>query len=366
MDDRRLAELIELYVDSDLSATEATELRAHLEAQPTALATVLEATQGHVMCRTALRPNDPQLLAERAHQLLAALPSERREQAAKQVMRRIRRRQALNFWGRWAVVAAAALVVLAIKPWNWLTFERAERVVASDGSLPHLISVAGGVHDGKGSPYVVGQTLTDQASIHTNAQGIATVMWPDGTIITVEKASVWTQQSAAQQRVKLSSGEITVQAAHRPATQPLIITTPDATIHVIGTRFSLAVHNQQSLLHVAEGLVRYQLDSDGKSSLVGAGERLTAKFIPPPAFCWPPEQVEAVRTAIRAGRQPWAQTWSVLESQARKWAQEPNVTPALLTIYSWTNERPQHSESRRIYGNAALARRDRPDRGRAS
>jgi hypothetical protein len=43
----------------------------------------------------------------------------------------------------------------------------------------------------------------------------------------------------------------------------------------------------------------------------------------------------------------------VLESQARKWAQEPNVTPALLTIYSWTNERPQHSESRRIYGNAA-------------
>jgi FecR protein/Putative zinc-finger len=353
MDDRRLQELIELYLDGELSDADAAELRLHLESNPSAVTTVLKETQLHVLCRTALRIDNPQILSQRAHQLLANLPLARRQQAANTVMRRINWRRNVHFWTRWGVVAAAVMLIVFAQPWEWSNLIHAHREALTVSKAPRIIFISGAAQDGNGNSFVIGQLVKEGDSIYTSNTGSLTMSWSDGTKANIEKNSVCQQLSSDNQRLRLERGVMTVRAAHRPSAGALVILTPDATIRVVGTRFSIGVEPGNSVLQVTEGLVKFERSVDGKSSLVGAGEIVRTGYVPPPPICMSTEQIQAVRSAIAAGRQPWAQTWKAIESLAPIWVQEPIKTPEVMTIYSWVKERPQHTVSRHTYGSAA-------------
>jgi len=144
--------------------------------------------------------------------------------------------------------------------------------------------------------------------------------WSDGTRVMIGNSSVCEHLSTVEQRLRLERGSMTIHAAHRQPADALVILTPDATIRVIGTLFSLNVEQGSSVLQVKEGLVQFKRLVDGKASLVGAGERLSTGYVPPPPICMSTEHIGAVRAAIAAGRQPWAQTWKTIEYFAPIWA----------------------------------------------
>ncbi len=353
MDDRRLQELTELYLDGELSEADAVELRLYLESTPSAVTMVFKETQSHVLCRTALRSNDPLILAQRAHQLLANLPSARRQQAANKVMRRISWRRNVHFWTRWGAVAAAALLIIFAQPWEWSNLIQAHREALTENKEPRVISISGVVQDGNGHAFVIGQPIKEGDSIHTSDHGSVTITWSDGTKAIIEKNSICQQLSTNSQRLRLERGFMSVRAAPRQEAGALVILTPDASVRVVGTRFSIGAEPGNSVLQVTEGLVKFERSADGKSSLVGAGEIVRTDYVPPPPICMSTEHILAVRAAIAAGRQPWAQTWTAIESLVPIWVHEPITTPEVMTIYSYQDERPQYIAARTTYGNAA-------------
>ena len=352
MDERRFQELMELYLDHELSDADASELRLHLESNSSAVTTIIKETQSHALCRTALRSNDPQLLAQRAHQLLANLPMERRQQAANSVMHRINRRRNIHFLTRWGAVAAAVLLIIYAQPWEWSNLIHAHREALTSSKAPRIISISGAAQDDNGNSFIIGKSINEGDVIHTSDTGSVTISWSDGTKAIIEKSSICQQLSTDTQRLRLERGFMTVRAAHRQPAGALVILTPDATVRVVGTRFSIGVEQGKSVLQVTEGLVNFERSIDGKSSLVGAGEIVRTGYVPPPPICMSTEHMQAVRAAITAGRQPWVQTWKAIESVVPAWVKEPIITPEVMTIYSWMNERPQHTIARNTYGNA--------------
>ena len=92
-DGRRVDELTELLFDGELTADDAKELRIHLEAAPAAVVALRAAARDHLLCRTALRPADRLVLAERTRLMLDSWRPASREVAAQTVFARVDRRR---------------------------------------------------------------------------------------------------------------------------------------------------------------------------------------------------------------------------------------------------------------------------------
>jgi len=78
-------------------------------------------------------------------------------------------------------------------------------------------------------------------------------------------------------RLNLESGRLTASVAKQPAGKPFVVTTPQAEITVVGTRFTTSVFSFKVLmrLEVFEGSVRLRSKRDDRALDVGAGEYAT-------------------------------------------------------------------------------------------
>ena len=115
-DSRRFFELAELYLDEELSASETSELRALLEADVTLVQRLHTLMRDQVICRTALRPSDPQAIGERTSRMIDSWRPQSGEIVAQAVFARVDRRRRISFVLRWSSLAAAAMRILpAIK-----------------------------------------------------------------------------------------------------------------------------------------------------------------------------------------------------------------------------------------------------------
>lgn len=355
-DSRRFLELAELYLDDDLSAVETAELRASLEADATLVQRLHLLLRDQVLCRSALRPSDPHAIEERTRRMLDSWRPQSGEIAAQAVFARVDRRRRAALVIRWSSVAAAALVAMLILP---LLYEWVRRPVAGpDTQAPTLSAVAGEVHLGALPLTAPGERLGYGTALRLGDNGRATLTWADGTRLTlsstsgVSGGSTLTRLPAAGQRLKLDRGLVEVIVAKRPVDQPLEVVCPDATVRVVGTVFSVRVAEGHSELEVGEGLVRLTRAADGVSALIGAGQRVTAARLPlPTPVVMSVDHLAALRSAIRAGREPWASSYALLRREQAKWQEEALPEPTTVVVPEYKNGNPQHTAARRFLHN---------------
>lgn len=303
----RFIELCELAADGSLSPAEDAELGAHLARDPAARESLRLAIRHHLQCRAALLSGERARTADRVDRLLQARRPSRRQRAARTVLERLGRRQTRRRrLLRWGLPALAALIACALLPLLGRggpppTDPSAPRMLAGDARLD-------------GSPIRPGQELRRGLALET-AAGWCEVAWPDGSVARLGAGTRVVRPDADGQRLALEHGSLAVQAAHRPADDPLRITCPDAEAVILGTRLDLSVADGHSVLHVRDGLVRWTRLSDGAASVVGAGQRLAAAELPAPrSVLLDAARIAAVRRAIAAGRPPWSTAWTALRA----------------------------------------------------
>ncbi|MCK6490159.1 MAG: FecR domain-containing protein, partial [Planctomycetes bacterium] len=98
----------------------------------------------------------------------------------------------------------------------------------------------------------------------------ATLRAADGTTL-VAGGAVRLALGAQPMRIALHAGSIEARVERQPAQHPLVITTAEAEVAVVGTRFRLAREDAGTRLEMSEGCVRLTRLADGGSELVRAG-----------------------------------------------------------------------------------------------
>ena len=346
-DSRRIEELSELLFDGELTADEAKELRAHLESTPAAVVALRAASRDHLLCRTALRPADRLVLAERTRLMLDSWRPSSREVAVQAVFSRVDRRRRWAAVRTWGGLAAAALVLVLLAP--AVTALLLHPAVAPDARAPQLTDVTGEIRLDNGLVLAAGERLAMGATVISGTDARATLVWSDGTRITLAANTTISRLPGAGQHLSLTRGTVSVDAAHRGADDPLEIICPDATARVVGTAFSATVIDGRSQLTVSNGLVRWQRAVDGAWSLLGAGQQATAAALPlPRAILMDSGQLAALRDAIAAGREPWLGSWKTLTERVPTWLAAPIDAPAELEVTGYFPGNAQHTGARQL------------------
>lgn len=157
----------------------------------------------------------------------------------------------------WQSYAAAASVLFAIMTAAWWVYERfgpapdGERAVVRtiDGEL-YRVGPAGLRLAKAGDP------LGDREVVRTAAGGHAVVALRDGSVVEMgERAEFSVSASRRDTTLHLDQGSVIVQAAKRRSGH-LYVTTPDCTVSVTGTVFSVNRGTKGSRVSVVEGEVR--------------------------------------------------------------------------------------------------------------
>jgi len=351
-DDRRFLELAEVYLDDDLSGSEAAELRALLEGDPALVQRLHGQLRDQVVCRTALRPADPQAIRERTQRMLDSWRPQSGEIAAQVVFARVDQRRRVALVLRWSSLAAAALVLVLILPLLAPWFLRP--VAQPDSLAPMVSAVEGDVRLGALVLNSAGERFGYGTTLHVGSQASATLTWADGTRLRLTANSTLTRLPTVGQRLKLDVGSVEIVAAKRAADQAMEIICPDATARVVGTAFTISVADGRSNLTVSEGLVRWQREADGVSSLVGAGQRVSAARLPlPPPVVMSVDHLAALRAAITAGREPWVSSYAALRSEVPAWLADTVPGPTTLLVPEYNGGKGPHSDARRFLHNLA-------------
>ena len=135
-------------------------------------------------------------------------------------------------------------------------------------------------------PARTGQPLSGKNGVEITGSGRAVVAYADRTTLdlvsTYRRACLWlcrpaTHQTAAKtspfgKRVTLESGILDATVSRQADDQPLTLTTPQAALLVLGTRFRLVASANFTRLDVYEGQVKLTRLADQNSVVIGARE----------------------------------------------------------------------------------------------
>ncbi|HEX3877447.1 MAG TPA: FecR family protein [Bryobacteraceae bacterium] len=174
-----------------------------------------------------------------------------------------RPRTAYKFAAAAAIVAVAGVAI-------WIGVENigvhSGRAVvqAINGSL--YVIAADGVH-----PLAVGAALPDGVEIRTAKDSTALLELRDGSVLEMrERSAVTTSQGARDINVRLSRGNIIVQAAHRSSGH-LFVNTADCRVAVTGTIFGVSAGSKGSRVSVVQGEVH--VDQESQEKILRPGEQ---------------------------------------------------------------------------------------------
>lgn len=196
----------------------------------------------------------------------------------------------------WAAGLAAACIVLALgvwmivrsnpaKPDEFATLETPQRVDFPAGTemfpRPGTKIQFNNQRPGSFTPQPA-----DGLRVGESASG--TITYADGTILHLEPGTeirfVVANRSnrTGGKQLRLVRGTLSADVAKQPASLPLLIHTPHATITVVGTEFDLTVGTNTTLLEVTHGLVKMSGTNAAASIDVAAGEVAVASPDAPP------------------------------------------------------------------------------------
>lgn len=117
-----------------------------------------------------------------------------------------------------------------------------------------------------------GQGILPGRGIETSpGDGLAVVMFPDGTRLEAGPDTLLREIAGDPKRVVLDRGTLSAKVVRQPAGRPLVVDTPHAEARVLGTALRLSVDAAGTRLDVSEGKVRLTRKADGKFLEVPAG-----------------------------------------------------------------------------------------------
>ncbi|HYE19759.1 MAG TPA: FecR domain-containing protein [Tepidisphaeraceae bacterium] len=210
-----------------------------------------------------------------------------------------------------APVAVAASLILGLGIW-WAArgphaaAPRSAGPVASTSTQPAapvapaiatLADVAGVVTVGSaeaapGSPAVAGQALAAGLVVRTGGDDSgAVILYADGTRLELGAESVvrlgatgtaagGSAGTAFGKHAVLSAGVVRADVAPQPAGRPMLLTTPQAEVRVLGTRFTSAITAAATRVDLDEGRLRVVRTADDRAVDVGRGEYVVAAASP--------------------------------------------------------------------------------------
>jgi ferric-dicitrate binding protein FerR (iron transport regulator) len=146
--------------------------------------------------------------------------------------------------------------------------------------VPATEAVVARLVEGEGAPL----DLRAGQGVETRAGATAAILFPDRTRLEVGASSVLRGlgDDTAGKRAHLESGSLAADVARQPQGRAFVLTTPQAEIRVLGTKFTLSVSADTTRLEVTEGRVRLTRLADKRSVDVTAGQfALAAPGAPP-------------------------------------------------------------------------------------
>jgi ferric-dicitrate binding protein FerR (iron transport regulator) len=278
----------------------------------------------------------PPLGATEREQSLAELGDLIRAVPAQRQAYRERRRQR-----QWAVaLPAAATVLLAVGAVAYLGMSRAPDSPNPDGSPtsgPTL--VAGSLVTADGTMLTPGQQFAGSGTLRTPEKQSALVLTQAGVQLTFAPDSRASVPAAAQtQRFDLARGQLSLDVPPLPAGDALSVVTPEATVVVHGTRFSVtydAEAKPPTCVRVTEGRVSV-VRRGGGEEVLGAGDtsgcgEVTVAPGKPPAL--EPSVQPARPPASTLGQQNLLMKRALAAEQAGRYEQAENDLQRLLARY---------------------------------
>jgi hypothetical protein len=182
---------------------------------------------------------------------------------------------------RWIPVAVAASLALAVAIGLWSGGREAPSPVAPKLAViterVELLSAAG--QPLTAAPHTniqAGQTLVAHEDDH------ALLIYPDETRIELFGPSklLVVDDASGRKRLELLAGSMHLDVRPQPADRPLIVSTPQGEVRVLGTRFRLAAGGDRTRIEMEEGKVAFNRRSDGRTIEVPQGAYVVAEESP--------------------------------------------------------------------------------------
>lgn len=306
MSDDRFDELLERLLEAQLSEAEQRELAEHLRSSPTArqiywetmhhdvlLHDVVREAAGRDLARLSLTQCDTDdgllhgvhrsgSLNDVAEPLIhGEYPGAKSRFSAPSATSRVLHRLspvALCGWLAGATLLALGLIAAVNRSGvRSAAVPSVERI-----TLASLRSLSGDVwsvpHDASSAKARSGAEFATGDAIEVGAEGNAEVLLRDGSRIMLGAESLLRFESsdATPVRLHLERGGADVDATPQAPEHPLIFTTEQARLTVLGTRFRLYAGGEDSRVELEEGSVRFERQSDGQSVEVEAGQSAVA------------------------------------------------------------------------------------------
>ncbi len=282
------AELADAYLEGALDEQQAERLLAYLRDSPAATEHLQALAAIDAGLRQIVGPRRDALACRRG--VLArihALGRERPLRAA--VERRIaeslrtprrgaraQRRRRFAPGARWLAGASLAAGIIAA-----LSLLMPSRTVPpahlGDAPTPALIESAQGwvtVERGERTETMVtGSALLAGDLLATGEDAEAAIRLADGTLLRLARAGLLRIAAPDGARARLERGELSAEVSPQAPDAPAVLSTPGASIRVLGTAFAVAVKGGATDLRVTKGVVALHGD-DGRDWRVAAGESL--------------------------------------------------------------------------------------------
>ena len=176
-----------------------------------------------------------------------------------------------------AAIAASILLITSIA---WFVLQQPNRpFIATTAALS---VVSGDVHivgrDGVRRPGSVGDSIRSQDTLQVSGEdSYAGVTFSDQTSVTLVRQSAATFSYDAGKQVTVHSGKLVANVSPQPAGHPMVMTTSQVRVDVLGTRFAVAADESTTDLAVQSGQVRVTRASGSESVIVENGERTQTK-----------------------------------------------------------------------------------------
>lgn len=186
----------------------------------------------------------------------------------------IRRQRLLAVFATLAVTAAILVVAM------WTVFfrdapeEPAQRIASLRGIQGSVRVIRA---DGQSVDAKLNDDIHSGDTIRTQgAQASATLVYADGTQLGLVGDTTITSTDNSSRNIVMDKGNLSANVTKQSSSHPMVLTTPKAKLHVLGTQFFVTTTSTQTGLRVTEGRVKLTRLADGRSVEVTQGQQVVA------------------------------------------------------------------------------------------